>query len=85
MRVQSFPRDQHGTEMDAFLIEGSWAEIAYVLKWSQSNCSAYWESEFVPTLPNVAGMVRYRLEFRDERDAIFFKMMWHGNSFSEVA
>lgn len=85
MRIVGYPRDSNNQEHDGFLIEGPWAEVECILLWTKHNCSAYWESDFVPSHETPRLEVRYFVKFRDERDAIFFKMMWHGYSFSEVA
>jgi hypothetical protein len=85
MDIRCSPRDSTNQQEDAFLIEGPWAEIAYVLKWIAANCSTVWESNFIPNGNYGPGNVSYNVKFKDERDAIFFKMMWHGHSFSEVA
>lgn len=85
MRIVGYPRDNNNLEHDGFLIEGPWAEVERILLWTKNNCSARWESNFVADYETPKFEVRYFVKFKDERDAIFFKMMWYGYCFSEVA
>jgi len=83
MRIFCYPRDRHDQQHDNFVVEGPWAEVERILLWTKANSSPYYETYFTPSGDTPPLEVRYCIKFKDERDAIFFKMMWYG--FAEAA
>ncbi len=85
MSITSISREVATSGKDGFVVEAPWDQVAEIMQWCKENAGARWETSFMPQITSPKGQVAYLFEFGDERDAIFFKMMWHGSGLPQVA